>query len=181
MCYIKASLHVQCMYVCIFTGDFHFLWECLKTIIETFWGSVTIPGSMCNLREKINRTQLDKTAKTFSIADEFVVHALKAHLLAAVYSMFGISTGGEAIEHVVSAEWLQHTAARAVDRTLILNEPTDDVHSFSRAFMHAAFLYYDLRQAIRFEEGEHIIRHWKYWLGSGKNYSCEAANLLCNI
>ena len=52
--------------------------------------------------------------------------------------------------------------------------------------MHAAFLYHDLRQAIRFEDGEHIVRHWKYWLpyflGTGrKNYSCEAANLLCNL
>ena len=129
----------------------------MKTVVETFWGSVALSGSLCNLREKVNRTQLDKNAKTFSIADEFVVHALKAHLLAAVYSMFGISGGDETIVHDVSTDWLHNTASKAVDRTLILKDSVDDVHSFSRAFMHAAFLYYDLRQAIRFEEGEHII------------------------
>ena len=152
------------VHVYILIGDFHFLWECLKTVVEIFWGGVTHSGSICNLREKVNRTQLDKNAKTFSTADEFVIHTLKAHLLAAVYSMFGISSGDETIEHEVSAQWLQYAASKAVDRTLILSESTDDLHSFSRSFMHAAFLYYDLRQAIRFEEGEHIIRHWKYWL-----------------
>ena len=45
--------------------------------------------------------------------------------------------------------------------------------------MHAAFLYHDLREAIRHEDGEHIIVHWKLWLpyflGTGrKNYSAEA-------
>ena len=100
--------------------------------------------------------------------------------------MFNISSGDQEIAHEVSAQWLQQAASQAVDRTLILREPTDDLHSFSHAFMHAAFLYYDLRQAIRFEEGEYIIRHWKYWLpyflGSRRrNYSCKAANLLCNI
>jgi hypothetical protein len=78
--------------------------------------------------------------------------------------MFNISSGDQGIAHEVSAQWLQQAASQAVDRTLILREPTDDLHSFSHAFMHAAFLYYDLRQVIRFEEGKDTIRHWKYWL-----------------
>ena len=169
-----------------FNRGFSFLWECLKTVVETFWGSITQSGSICNLRELVNRTQLDKGAKTFSITDEFVIHVLKANLLAAIYTMFNISSRDQSIRHEVSAQWLQQAASEVIECTLILREPTDYLHSFSHAFMHVAFLYYDLRQAIRFEEGEHIIRHWKYWLpyflGSGrKNYSCEAANLLCNI
>lgn len=52
-----------------------------------------------------------------------------------------------------------------------------------RSFM---LLYVDLRNAIRFENGPHIIRHWQQWLvyflGCGKhNYSTEAANLICKI
>ena len=48
---------------------------------------------------------------------------------------------------------------------------------------HSCTMTYD-RQC--FEQGEHIIHHWKYWLpyliGNGrKNYYCEAANLVCNI
>lgn len=80
----------------------------------------------------------------------------------------------------------KQTAAKAVECTVVLKYSSDGVYTFSRAFMHAAYLYYYLRQAIRFEDGEHVIRHWKYWLpyflGTGrKNYACEAANLLANI
>ena len=115
-----------------------------------------------------------------------MIHAFKAHLLAAVYKMFGISSGDQRIAHEVSAQWLQQVASKAVDRTLILIEPTDDLYTVSHAFMNAAFLYHDLQQEIHFEDSKHIICHWKYWLpyflGSGhKIYSCEAANLLRNI
>ena len=52
--------------------------------------------------------------------------------------------------------------------------------------VHLAFLYVDLRNAIRYENGEHVIRLWRFWfpvfLACRKsNYACEAANLLCNI
>lgn len=98
---LALHLHVFMPLLIIVIGDFHFLWECLKTVVETFWGSITQSGSISNLREKVNRTQLDKTAKTFSIADEFVIHALKAHLLAAVYTMFNICSGDQRIPHEV--------------------------------------------------------------------------------
>ena len=170
----------------LITGDFHFLWECLKVIIDAFWGSVTTPGSICSLREYIHRVQLDKQAKSFSVADEFVLHALKAHLLAHILAYFGITATNAVIPHECSMQWLQQTATNLVDKTVVLTESTDKVLQFSRSFMHAAFLYYDLRQAIRFEDGKHIIRHWKLWLpyflGTGrKNYSREAANLICNL
>ena len=73
------------------TGDFHFLWECLKVIIDAFWGKTTTPGSTCSLREYIHRVQLDKQAKSFSVADEFVLHAFKAHLLVHIMAHFGIT------------------------------------------------------------------------------------------
>ena len=63
-----------------------------------------------------------------------------------------------------------------VDKTLVLVETNDKVLEFSRSFMHAAYLYYDLREAIRQENGEHIIRHWKLLLPYfRKNYSNEAS------
>ena len=168
------------------TGDFHFLWECLKVIIDAFWGNTTTPGSICSSWEYIHRVQLDKQAKSFSGADEFILHAFKAHLLAHIMAHFGITATNTVIPHECSKQWLQQTAADLVQKTVVLSESTDKIFQFSRSFMHAAFLYYDLRQAIRFEEGEHIIRHWKLWLpyflGTGrKNYSGEAANLICNL
>ncbi len=55
-----------------------------------------------------------------------------------------------------------------------------------RSFLYTAFLYQDLRAAIRFEEGSHIIRHWKLWLPmflgtKCHNYAYEAVNLIANL
>ena len=62
----------------------------------------------------------------------------------------------------------------------------DSQYSFHRSFLRAAYHYIDLRNAIKHENGDHIIRLWKFWplyfLGSGcKNYATEAANLICNL
>ncbi len=162
------------------------MWECLKLILEAFWGKTTTPGSICNLREKINRHKLDKNGTKFSVADEFVIHAFESHLLAHVYTFFGIGSSTDQIHHDCSLQWLKDTAQAIVDSVLVLNETTDMVQQFSMSFMHSAFLYHDLRQAIRYEDCEHIILHWKLWLpyflGMGrKNYSNEAANLICNV
>ena len=163
------------------------MWECLKLVIEAFWGSITTPGSVCNLREQIHRHKLDKHATKFSIADEFVQHAFEAHLRAHIYTFFGINSPTDPISHECSLQWLEQKAQEIVDATLVLNEtPEDKIVQFSLSFMHSAFLYRDLREAIRYEEGENIIRHWKLWLpyflGMGrKNYSNEAANQICNL
>jgi hypothetical protein len=55
-----------------------------------------------------------------------------------------------------------------------------------RSFLHLAFLYINLRTAIRWEDGPSIVRHWKLWLprfiGTGcKNYTAEAINLLAHL
>ena len=57
---------------------------------------------------------------------------------------------------------------------------------FHRTFFHLAFLYSDLRQAIRYEDGESIIQYWRMWIPYflgvvKKNYACEAANSICNV
>ena len=41
------------------TGDFHFLWECLKVLLMMFWGSPTHTGSLCNPREFVCRVQVE--------------------------------------------------------------------------------------------------------------------------
>lgn len=162
------------------------MWECLKLVIEAFWGSTTTPGSICNLREQINRHKVDKHASKFSIADEFILHAFEAHLRAHIYTFFGITASTDQIPHECSLQWLQQKTRAIVDATLVLKETTDKILQSSLSFMHSAFLYRDLREAIRHEDGENIILHWKLWLpyflGMGRtNYSNEAANHICNI
>ena len=65
-------------------------------------------------------------------------------------------------------------------------QSTDAAYAFHRWFMRGCFLYVDLREAIRYEKGEQVIRLWKHWLvyflgNNRKNYATEAMNLLCNL
>jgi len=131
---------------------------------------------------------VDKKAKTFSIGDEFVLHAFRAHLLAAVCDQLHLQSPSDPLSHDHTLEWLEKTATSIVDATLTppLCSSKDPVYALHRSFVATAFLYSDLRQAIRFENGPHIIRLWKMWLvrflGTGKkNYSTEAAHLICNV
>ena len=156
-------------------------------IFSTFWGSPSHVGSLCNIRELINRKQVNKSVTVFSIGDEFVTHAFKAHLTAGICKHFGISSPQDNINHEVSSQWLHTTAETLASKTIFAFEKSDDpLYLFHRSFLHLAFIYSDLRIAIRCEDGPHIIRHWKYWiphfLGAGmKNYAHEAANLIANI
>ena len=56
---------------CYCSGDFHFLWECLKVLLNVFWGSPSHVGSLCNIRELVRRVQVDKKGKVFNVCDEF--------------------------------------------------------------------------------------------------------------
>ena len=63
---------------------------------------------------------------------------------------------------------------------------SDPAYLKHRSFLHLAFLYIDLRTAIRWEDGVRIVRHWKLWLprfiGTGcKNYAAEAVNLIAHL
>ena len=65
-------------------------------------------------------------------------------------------------------------------------ESTDPLYATHRSFLYTAFLYHDLRKAVRFEEGRHIIRQCKLWLPiflgtKCQNYATEAVNLLANV
>ena len=55
-------------------GDFHFTWECLSLCLQTLWGKEEEEGSLSHLKNCVNRTMVDKTAKHFQAADEFFRH-----------------------------------------------------------------------------------------------------------
>ena len=155
-------------------------------VFSIFWGSPQEIGSLCNLREYIKRLRVDKTVKVFSIGDEFLVHTFKSHLRAAICSIFKVKLPEESIPHEANLQWLQGMAEKILPSTLYPVSATDPVYNRHRAFLHLAYLYIDLRSAIQHENGQHIIRHWKWWLprfiGLGlKNYSTEAANLIANV
>ena len=170
------------------TGDFHFLWECLKVVYLTFWGTPSEHGSLSNMREHMRRVQVDKGVKMFNVGDEFLLHTFKAHLAANICTLLGITSVAEPIPHEDSLEWLRSTAERLIAATLMPEAASADDHVYTmhRAFLHFAFLYVDLRNAIRYEDGEHIVRHWKMWLPRfigtrRKNYATESIHLLASL
>lgn len=88
--------------------------------------------------------------------------------------------------------WLQRTSGDIFDKTIRVRDPPinpgddDVVYAYHRAILNMGYLYVNLREAIRWENGPEIIKMWRYWLphflGGGKtNYAAEAANLLANL
>lgn len=153
---------------------------------QILWGTPSLPGSLCNLREIIQRLQVDKNAKVFNVADEFLVHTFKAHLCTRICTLLGIDSAQAAISHDATKEWLTQKAEALLPDTLMPTDTSDPVYNCHRSFLHLAFLYTDLRNAIRWEDGKHILRHWVLWipffLATGKkNYAGEAVHLITNL
>ena len=151
-----------------------------------FWGTPAQAGSLSNLREVIQRTRADKSVKVFNIADEFLIHAFKSHLLLSIMSKLNVEKASDPVDHPTSISWLKTTAEELVAE-LLMPKPCDDpVHHLHKSFLHKAFLYVDLREAIRWENGPQIILHWKLWLprflATGQtNYASEAVHLIANV
>ena len=155
-------------------------------LLHMYWGSPSHIGSLCNMREFVRRVQVGKEGKVFNVCDEFILHAYKSHLLAAICTHLHIDSPDSSITHESTLQWLEATAQSIVAQILYPSTCSDTIFGLHRSFLHTAFLYVDLRHAIRFEQGEHIIRHWKLWLprflATGcKNYALEAAYLIVNI
>ena len=183
---IRQNNNIHQIKIIYLVGDFHFLWECLRVVFDIFWGTPAQHGSLSNMREHLQRLQVDKGVKVFNVGDEFLIHVFKAHLVASVCSLLNITSVSDTIAHDNSLEWLRSTAERLVTKTLMPEASKDPVFTMHRDFLHTAFLYVDLRNAIRYENGPHIVRQWKLWLprfiGTGKkNYSTESANLIANL
>ena len=65
------------------------------------------------------------------------------------------------------------TGAKAiVSKTMLPVESDDLVHALHRLILHATFLYTDLREAIRYEDGNQVLRQWRfrliYFLGNNR-------------
>ena len=149
-------------------------------------GKPNQPGSLCNLWDYINRKLVDKKGETFSTADEFISHSFKAHLLAAVCAELGVTSTHDNVPREISLQWFEATARSICEKRLVPHKSKDPIYALHRSFLHVAFMYIDLRNAIRSEEGPQIIRHWRLWMVlfvrmNSKNYATEALNLLCNL
>ena len=78
------------------------------------------------------------------------------------------------------------TSDSIVTDSLMPTTSEDPTYMLHRTLLHLGFLYVDLRNAIRWEDGPHIVRHWKYWLprfiATGcKNYAAESVHLIAKL
>ena len=151
-------------------------------------------GQSKNTRFPFKPPSADRSTRSWSKGKdfhEFIIHAFQGHLSASICEKLGLSSLDCPMppsETEVTIEWLRVTAKSIVECTIMPADSLrqDPVYALHRAFMHGAFIYADLRNAIKYEDGNQIIRLWKHWLvyflGTGrKNYSVEAINLLRNL
>ena len=156
-------------------------------ILSSFWGNPRAVGSLSNLRLQIERLSVDQKGSNFATGDEFLLHVFLGHLVAAICDHFCIGSTSDELQHNPTKEWLESTAKAIVSKTILPAESANDlVHALHRSLLHAIFLYIDLREAIRYEDGNQVIRQWKFWLvyflgNSRKNYALEAVTMLSNI
>ena len=81
---------------------------------------------------------------------------------------------------------LQATAERLLPETIMPANSSDPVYAMHQSFLHISFLYFDLRDAIRYGDGEHIVRLWKLWLPrlietGRKNYAVECVHMITSL
>ena len=167
-------------------GDFHFMWECVRIILSCYWGNASTPGSLYHLCEIVRRHKVDQKGKVFSIADEFIHNCFHAHLLANICQQLHITSPSDSIPHENTQEWLSSTAQLILQGSLMPATSMDPIYSMHRSLLYTSFLYHDLREAVRYEEGSHVIRQWRLWLPiflgtKCHNYATEAVNLISNI
>ena len=134
----------------------HFLWECQKVILQSFWGGPTISGSISNLRQVVERFGVDQKGKIFSVGDEFVIHVFHSHFAASICEELNIESLDSSITSENTNEWLRSTAESMVRSTIMPTGTADPAYAFHRSLMRAGFFYTDLRNAIRFEQGPDI-------------------------
>ena len=92
----------------------------------------------------------------------------------------------DSIPHDHSQQWLYDTAAKLLADTLMPFITHDPIFGFHHTFLRIGYLYVDLTNVIRHENGPHIVAHWKLWLprfiATGcKNYATECVHLLTHL
>ena len=116
-----------------------------------FWGAPTQVGSLCHLREVIKRNQVVKSSmlvtSSWSTSSKPTSHQ--------GFSRYLVHRASQTTYHT---SHLRSGYTRKQRRLCIIRSSSGDyTGSFSHQFLHA-YLYIDLREAIRWENGPVIVR-----------------------
>ena len=140
-------------------SDIHFQWECIRVVYIMFWGAPKQIGSLCHLQEVVRRTEVDKGVKIFNVGDEFLMHSFIAHFTASILTILNATSTADYIQHEPTKKWLYEKSIEIVTKCIVHATSTDPAYNLHRLFLHHAYLYVDLREAIRWENGQAIVQH----------------------
>ena len=87
---------------------------------------------------------MDRTGNVFNVCDEFILHAFKSHLLAAICTQLKLKSLDTPIVHDENLQWLETKAEVIVTQNLCPTTSTDAVYGLHQSFLHMAYLYVDL-------------------------------------
>ena len=81
-----------------------------------------------------------------------MVHVFKAHLSARACTLLNLQYTSEVIRHKATERGLRETAETLLADTIMPVQASDPVYTLDRSLLYLGFLYYDLRNAIRWED-----------------------------
>ena len=139
----------------------------------------------CHLLHVLGFAISSQLREVFNVVDEFLLHVFKAHFKASILPILSIQSASDSVSHQLSKAWLHDIAEKIVSDILVPSSSSDPIN-FHRSFLHHMFVYVDLPEAIRWENGPQVIAHWKWWLprllATGcRKYAAESVNLFANM
>lgn len=163
-------------------------------------------GTLCQLRNLINRRNVTKSPKSnVNASEDFLEVIVNGHILAAVMSYLDMSSMDDLpLPSVVSHDiWMEddevrrsvlhniaeHIVTQHVDLATTFNDPSHNDENKGTAYEYACevltlgLLVFDFKDAVREGDGDQMLLIWKYLLllfkATGrKNYAIEALTLL---
>ncbi len=163
-------------------------------------------GTLCQLRNLINRRNISKSPKNnVNASEDFMEVIVNGHILAAVMSYLGMSSihdrpspsivshdvwmESDDVRRLVLHSIAEHVISQHVDLATSFKDPSHSGSDKGTAYEYACELLtlglviFDFKDAIREGDGDQVLLLWKYMLilfkATGrKNYAIEALTLL---
>ena len=164
-------------------------------------------GTLYQLRNAINRTNISESVDDFNACEDFFVLVVRCHIVAAAMQYLSMKYISDAPSHplLVQDLWLKSEDERRDtlqgvvmevvllyvnfevqfrDGPVDIDEVIDDkVQCYASEMLTCGLMYLEFSDCIREGDGSRILRCWRYLMlilkvTSRKNYSIEALNML---
>ncbi len=160
-------------------------------------------GTLYQLRNKLNRTNVVKTPKNdFNACDDFIGIVTSGLVISATLTTFHMDNVSDSpsdrdLQNIWSLpdnerrKALMSMCERVYDKFMSLSYnsdstsgmPSDGIHEYTVQLFRMASILMEFADGIREGDGHCVLRCWKYMVvmfsaSGNRNYACEAASLL---